>query len=75
MDPIAESWWEAQVMEDVGDVFDINVIKEPLDVKENNGGDHLTLDSCLGIVSEAEGGVNCTVIVVGTKLGGRKDVK
>jgi len=59
----------------VDDLRDVDVVKKPLNVEEENGCNVTALYSSLCIMSKAERRVNGAVVVTRSKLGWGKDVE
>ena len=61
-------------MEDLDNVFDVDIVEESRDVKKDHRHDKLTLDSRLSLIHKAEGSVHRTVVVARPKLRRGEDV-
>ena len=74
-DPVAERQGEAQKSEHMDQVADMEVVKETLDVKKEEGGNLSAFDACLDCMDHAKDGVRCCVVVMGSKLVGGEEME
>ncbi len=73
-DPFTKRRGEAEVPEDSDSAWDIEVVKEALDVKEEDQHNIAHFDRGLGMVHKAQGSICGRVIISRPKLRGREDV-
>jgi len=52
-DPVTEGWGETKDAEDVYKAVNVEVVKESLDIEEEEGRDVATLDTCLDRMDHA----------------------
>ena len=74
-DPVAHGRVKAEKAKDVHKVINVKVVKEALDVKEEECCDSTTLDTGLNCMCHAENHISSSVIVTGAKLFGREEVE
>ena len=68
MGPCAYGRGEPEVSHDADQTIDIEVVEEPLDIKENKRRRMAGRYSCLRLVHEAHHGVYGAVVISGTEL-------
>jgi len=56
-DPVTERWGETEDAEDVYKVVNVEVVKESLDIEEEEGRDVAALDACLDHMDHAQHGI------------------
>ena len=72
-EPRTQGRSKAKESEEVKEALNVDVVEEPLDVKEEEGANHLSMHTALGCVDNCQGSIKGAVVLARAKLLGGKD--